>query len=66
MKDILLDLRNVKSIGEETWADSSARAFLENSILDFAGHVVRVRITKWQPRRSIIGLGFNTGDDESP
>jgi len=45
MKEIILDLRDVEYIAGETWADSVARSELENAVLDFAGRVIRLKIT---------------------
>lgn len=45
MKEIIVDLRDVEYTAGESWSDSNARAEIENAVLDFAGKVIRVKIT---------------------
>jgi len=44
--ELFLDLRGVDKAGEDTWADCPAKAALENAMLDHAGEIVHVIITK--------------------
>jgi len=45
MRELILDLQDVPKEGEDQWSDSPARAEIENAILDYAGKIIRVKIT---------------------
>ena len=51
MDKLVLDLRGVEQVGEETWADCPARAQMEKAILDHWGEIVAVRITCKRQRK---------------
>ena len=53
MKKIILDLRDIPTTAGEDWADSSERSQIENAILDHAGLIVVVRITKYRASRRL-------------
>ena len=54
MKELILDLRPLGNSDsdepEAEWADLPARFYIESALLDFAGKVIRVRITVLKER----------------
>ena len=46
MKELILDLRDVDEDIVGTWADSIARFDIENTLLNYAGKIIRVKITE--------------------
>lgn len=68
MKELELDLRDIdQAVEQVSWADHPARAWLEDALLDFAGDVVIVRITrkKTQPWGNKTYKGIPIIVDES-
>jgi len=49
MKELLLDLTTISEEAGDEWADSPARAWLEQELLKYSGRIIRVRITLARP-----------------
>jgi len=50
MKTLILDLRTISFDGGDEWADSPARYAITNALLEYAGRIIKVKITKINPR----------------
>jgi len=46
MKEIIIDLRNLKDVDGEIWADHPAFAEMQGILIDNADRVIRIKITK--------------------
>ncbi|KKL85974.1 hypothetical protein LCGC14_1949330 [marine sediment metagenome] len=51
MREVVLDLTDIGEAMPETFADSPAKAQMDNILLDYTGKIIRVRVTEVRKRK---------------